>query len=163
MQKITIGSMVGLGAVLLALGACHNRPGTRSAADDHDGDQDEHSDEHRAHHREHDRDHHDGDRPQLGAGLSTGSAVRAIANARCDREQRCGNIGADKDFSSMNACEDKIRADWADDLNKYECPKGTVKAALDACLTEIRGEECGRPFQALSRMMKCSASDICDD
>jgi hypothetical protein len=61
----------------------------------------------------------------------------------------------------VGACEEKIRADWAGDLNKYECPGGTVKAELDECLADVRSEDCGNPFDTLSRIAQCDASDIC--
>lgn len=150
MKNVTVGSMLGLGALLVTLGACHNRPGARHEhAVDRDHDHDEHHDE-----------HHD---PELGSGMSTKHAVSAIAKARCEREARCENIGADKSYTSVGACEEKIRADWAGDLNKYECPGGTVKAELDECLADVRSEDCGNPFDTLSRIAQCNASDICQD
>ena len=152
MQKLTIGSALGLGAVLVTLGACHNRPGARHAHEGHHGDRDADHDEHGDERKS----------PELGSGISTSHAVHAIAKARCEREQRCGNIGGDKTYASTGACEDKIKADWAGDLNKYECPKGIVKAELDQCLTEVRGEECSHPFDTLSRLVQCNSSDICD-
>jgi hypothetical protein len=147
MHKVTSLS----GAILIAgltLGACHHHRGAHHGrVADHDGDHDEHVDEHRD--------------PELGSGMSTNSAVNAIARARCERERRCENVGADKSYASMGACEQKIRADWAPDLNKYECPRGTVKAELEECLNSVRAEDCGNPFDTLSRMAQCDAADIC--
>ncbi|MDB4975622.1 MAG: hypothetical protein JWN48_3963 [Myxococcaceae bacterium] len=155
MQNVTVWSMTGLSAaVLLTMGACHNRPGARHG---HTGDLDRDRD-----HDEHGDERHEG-HSELGAGVKANHAVHAIAKARCEREEHCGNIGAGKSYTSMGACEEKIRADWAGDLNKYECPKGTNKEALDKCLGDVRTEECGNPFDTLSRVVSCSASDICDD
>lgn len=149
LQKMTMGSMIGLGAIVVTLGACHHHRGARHG--EHRGDLDRDHDEHTGEHAN----------PELGSGLSTSHAVSAIAKARCEREKTCGNIGADKSYASTDACEDKIRADWAGDLNKYECPKGIVKVELDQCLTDVRGESCGNPFDTLARIANCNASDIC--
>jgi len=149
MQNVTVWSMAGMSAVLLTMGACHNRPGARNARGDLDRDHDEHGDE-----------RHEG--ADLGSGMKAHHALHQISRARCEREEHCGNIGGGKDYASMGACEEKIRADWSGDLNKYECPHGIVKSALDKCLADVRTEECGNPFDTLSRVVSCNASDICD-
>lgn len=90
------------------------------------------------------------------------AAVTSITNARCDREQRCGNIGPDAKFDSRNACVARIREDWADQLNASECPHGVRKVELDECLQDIRTEECGDPFDTLARTFSCGRSEICE-
>lgn len=133
------------GAVVL--GACHHQRGAREG----DGD------------REHDEHSEEGSSPELGSGMSTHFAVRSIAKARCDREERCSNIGADKSYASVDACETKIRAEWADDLNKYECPKGVDQTELDQCLNDIRAEDCNSPFDTLARVAECTSNQICEE
>lgn len=91
----------------------------------------------------------------------TRSAVRDIANARCDREERCENIGADRKFATRDICEQSIKNDWADDLNGFDCPNGVVDVELEECLVAVRGEDCGSAFDALDRITSCTASDIC--
>lgn len=159
MRNATVWTMAGLSAVL-ALGACHNRPGTRHGDGDLDRDHDERG-------RDHDErgDEHVGRgdaRPAGPEGVKAHKAVHAIAKARCDREQRCDNIGADKKFASEAACEESIRADWAD-LNKYECPRGIDQPALDQCLTDVRSEDCNSPLDTLARLTNCNVADICED
>jgi hypothetical protein len=147
---------LGVGSSLMGLACHHNQPKARHV-EDADRDHDERHDERVA------DDRHDERSPALGSGISSSLAVRSIANARCDREQRCGNVGPDQDYSSSDNCEEKIKADWNEDLNKYECPNGIVQAELDECLTDIKKEDCGNPFDSLARVMSCTASDICDD
>ena len=96
-----------------------------------------------------------------GASGETRSASQHIANARCDRERGCSNIGADKKYASDDVCTDMIRSEWANDLNAYECPKGIVQKELDECLAAIRAEDCGSPFDTLSRISECRAGQIC--
>ena len=89
------------------------------------------------------------------------SAVSAITAARCEREQKCNNIGADKKFKTTGDCVNTIRNNWKDDLNARECPGGVVQKELDECLDAIRKEDCNNPFDTLSRVMACRESDIC--
>ena len=91
------------------------------------------------------------------------AAVRAIATARCEREERCNNLGADAKYPSKEDCLDRVRADWANELSVYECPNGLVTAELNECLDDIRNEDCGNPFDTLARTMSCSKSEICAD
>ncbi|MFT3923605.1 MAG: DUF6184 family natural product biosynthesis lipoprotein [Myxococcales bacterium] len=164
MQK-TMAWTIGVGVVVVGLAAAgcrHGHPQSRHAGDS-DADHDEHHDErHEPQRAEH---HHDEPRrePALGSGISNSLAVRSIADARCEREARCGNIGADQDYADKDICEEKIRAEWNDDLNKYECPNGVVQAELDECLRDIKQEDCGNPFDSLARMISCNSGDICDD
>lgn len=94
---------------------------------------------------------------------ATRSAAESIALSRCQREQTCGNVGADKKYSSASDCLARVRNDWKDDLNARECPGGVNQAQLDECLSKIRGEECGSPFDTLSRVTECTAGQICVD
>jgi hypothetical protein len=90
------------------------------------------------------------------------SAAESIAQSRCEREQRCDNIGGDKKFSSVDDCLSRVRTDWKDDLNARECPGGVNRAQLDECLSEIRSEECSSPFDTLERVAACTAGQICE-
>ncbi|HMJ11018.1 MAG TPA: DUF6184 family natural product biosynthesis lipoprotein [Polyangiaceae bacterium] len=90
-----------------------------------------------------------------------GSAVASITQARCQREQRCENIGADKKYESMAKCVSEIRETWKDELNTRECRGGIVKKELDECLEEVRNENCNNPFDTLNRVLACREGDIC--
>jgi hypothetical protein len=92
-----------------------------------------------------------------------GSAVESIAEARCARESRCDNIGGDKKYSSMEDCVARIREDWKDDLDARACPSGVNDTQLNQCLSEVRSEECGSPFDTLERVAACTAGQICKD
>jgi hypothetical protein len=89
------------------------------------------------------------------------ATVKQIADARCAREQKCGNIGTDEDYASAEACRQKITADWAEEVNAYECSGGVVQKELDECLEEIKNEDCASPFDTLGRVVACRSSDIC--
>ena len=91
----------------------------------------------------------------------TAASVKAITEARCMREQKCGNIGPDQDYASTSVCQAKISADWRDELNAYDCPGGVVAKELSECLAEIKNEDCASPFDTLGRVVACRSSDLC--
>lgn len=91
----------------------------------------------------------------------TRSAAEQIAQARCQREQQCGNIGTDKTFSSSQDCLARIQNDWKEDLNARACPGGINQQELDECLTQVREEACANPFDTLARITECTSRQIC--
>jgi hypothetical protein len=91
----------------------------------------------------------------------TRSAAEQISRARCEREQQCGNIGADQTFSSAQDCLVRIQNDWKGDLDSRQCPGGINQQELDECMSEIRSEDCGNPFDTLARITECTKSQIC--
>ena len=94
---------------------------------------------------------------------SEAAAPKAIADARCERELRCENVGAGRKYSTMDDCRKTVQADWQGDLSARECPKGIDNTALSQCLEAIRTEDCGSPFDSLERVVECNAGDICQD
>jgi hypothetical protein len=90
-------------------------------------------------------------------------AAESIADARCAREQKCNNIGADRKYSSMSDCLTRVRNDWKDDLNARECPAGADQKELNECLAEIRNEDCNDPLDSLGRIAACTAAQICEE
>lgn len=153
-MRASLGWVFAMGLLVSAPG-CNKQARHRTVDDgrqgvarqDHDGDGDI---------DERDRD------PRSDDGSSR-SAVRAIASARCEREARCKNLGVDAKYPSKAACVDSVRADWAKELNAYECPGGLNRAELNECLEDIRSEDCGSPFDTLARTLSCSKTEICAD
>jgi hypothetical protein len=91
----------------------------------------------------------------------TRSAAEQIAQARCEREQQCGNVGSDKTFSSAQDCLVRIQSDWKDDLNARECPGGINQHELNECMAQVRAEACSNPFDTLARITQCTSGQIC--
>lgn len=91
----------------------------------------------------------------------TRTAAEQIAQARCEREQQCGNVGKDQSFSSSQDCLARIRNDWKDELNARECPGGINERELEECLTQVRAEACSSPFDTLARISECTSAQIC--
>ena len=91
----------------------------------------------------------------------TRSAAEQIADARCQRERQCGNIGPDKSFSSQQDCLARIQNDWKADLNARQCPGGINQHELNECLEQVRTEACANPFYTLARVTECTSRQIC--
>jgi hypothetical protein len=90
-------------------------------------------------------------------------SILALAASRCDREERCGNVGPNGSYTSRQDCLTRIERDTRDDLNVQECPGGIDYNRLDQCLTEIRQEECGHVLDKLERVAECRSGALCLD
>ncbi|WP_438020407.1 DUF6184 family natural product biosynthesis lipoprotein [Sorangium sp. So ce315] len=99
--------------------------------------------------------------PRVEARVATVNAVDSIVQARCDREARCNNVGAGREYASNDACAARVRAEWRDELNVADCPGGVDAKELNECLEEIRNDDCGNPFDTLGRIVACRSSDLC--
>jgi hypothetical protein len=97
------------------------------------------------------------------ARTSTALAISSVATARCDRELRCKNIGANQKYLSTDECVTKLQNDKRVDINPQECPGGVNDKELASCLKSIRDEDCGNPLDSLSRLTACRASALCMD
>jgi hypothetical protein len=96
-----------------------------------------------------------------GGPLAINAAVDQIASARCAREMKCGNVGADKKYADQNACTTELKKEFGDDLNANDCPAGVDQKELGECLAEIKNEDCGNPLDTISRLAACRTSDMC--
>lgn len=90
-------------------------------------------------------------------------SISALAATRCDREQTCGNVGANGDYTSREDCVLRMERDARDDLDAEECPGGIDRAELDECLTQIRTEDCGHVLDHIERVTQCRSGSLCLD
>src|SRR5512139_2832275 len=96
------------------------------------------------------------------AGRSTNAdAINRIAEARCEREQRCNNVGSDRKYKDGSECRSKMQADLSDDLSSDECRGGIDGKELNECLAEIREYDCNNPLDRLETAAACRESDLC--
>jgi hypothetical protein len=89
------------------------------------------------------------------------TAAQTLAVARCDREEKCNNVGDGKEFTSLNACVDELRDKSKNDLRTAACRGGVDDAQLDKCVAEIRGERCGNALDTITRLTSCRSSALC--
>jgi len=87
-------------------------------------------------------------------------AMDAIANARCNREQRCGNIGPDKQYSSREHCMTAALSDLRESL--ADCQAGVDENDVRQCAGEIETQGCSGPFEGLETFIACKTDDLCE-
>jgi Family of unknown function (DUF6184) len=87
--------------------------------------------------------------------------VERLAGARCNREQRCNDIGPDSAYATRQVCLQDIRGNISDDLNSFRCMSGVRGERLDGCAAALEREKCGPPFVTLARYGKCRAAATC--
>jgi hypothetical protein len=94
-------------------------------------------------------------------------AVDAIANARCDYELRCNNIGEARDFNNREHCMDAARNDATQELTEDpDCRRGIKPEDLNECTSQLRERSCGTVmgvFDKLSTVVSCRSAELCMD
>jgi len=101
------------------------------------------------------------DRAVPTAAAQNQSAVESITAARCDREQRCNQIGSGKKYESRSSCVASVRADWQGELSSLECPRGIEQGKLDTCIDKLRTDGCANPVESLGRVAACRQAELC--
>ena len=96
--------------------------------------------------------------PQKGA---DNAVVDQLAQARCDQEQGCNNIGPGAQSATRSVCTETIHGSTANALPAYNGPRGLRQDGVDRCMAAIKSEECNHPFDTLTRFDKCRTGAIC--
>lgn len=96
-----------------------------------------------------------------GPNVTLPEAAQGIAQARCEREARCDDIGPGKRHASPTACYNDVINNRADDLTGQSCPGGVENQHFARCLNSIRNEGCGRPLDTISRIANCRTGELC--
>jgi hypothetical protein len=100
--------------------------------------------------------------PAAGMVLSSTQAASVLAEARCDREARCNNIGPAAQYTTRDQCLFVMYDDSQRNLSG--CRYGVKERELHGCVNEIRQQVCGPivgPFEWFSRLIACRAAQIC--
>jgi hypothetical protein len=90
------------------------------------------------------------------------AAIEAVADVRCERAQRCKDIGPGLEYASRNECVLSTRAEWSEELIRLDCELGVREGVLNACLRELSEAGCGdeeasgacRPLAICDRLPK---------
>lgn len=89
------------------------------------------------------------------------SSIDAIADAECQREAACGNVGPDKRFMDRITCVAEMRRDAKSTVHERNCANGVEQARLNACLSAARNETCANPFNTLTTYVPCKSETLC--
>ena len=98
--------------------------------------------------------------PAAGTVAAVDNATNEVADARCDREQRCNEIGESKKYSTREHCLTVMRKEATDDFS--DCKKGVDQEDLRECLTEIANQDCSGLFSGFDEYVSCGMDDLCD-
>jgi hypothetical protein len=106
--------------------------------------------------------------PQNSETVLTGARIESrdyvagrLADARCERESTCMDIGPGKRFSSQQVCLSALRTDSLGHLARTDCPNGTDPRGLEKCLGAIRGEVCPHAMDQVDHLAACRAESLC--
>lgn len=96
-----------------------------------------------------------------GGPIGLDTARGEYAAARCDREERCNNVGAGRTHSSRSECLTDARNDRRDSWDSAECRQGINSARLSDCLAAVRSQNCNNPMDDLTRLATCRSGEVC--
>jgi hypothetical protein len=99
--------------------------------------------------------------PAAGTVQAVDNATMEVANARCDREQRCNEIGESKKYSTREHCLTVMKKEATDDFS--DCRTGVDQEDLRECLTEIANQDCSGLFSGFDEFVSCGMDDLCND
>jgi uncharacterized protein DUF6184 len=87
-------------------------------------------------------------------------AVDSLADAQCNRAERCKEIGPKKDYGSRDQCLTQMRHEAQKSIGK--CNKGIDRDDLAQCVGQIQSEGCGSvSFEGLTTWIACDTDDLC--
>ncbi|MFI5302308.1 MAG: DUF6184 family natural product biosynthesis lipoprotein [Polyangiales bacterium] len=95
------------------------------------------------------------------ASAHTARAIDEIAAARCQREARCDNVGANRHYVGNDACFTQLKGEGMNELTASACPHGLDGSQLNKCLADIRAEHCENLLDTIGRLSSCSTSSLC--
>jgi hypothetical protein len=98
--------------------------------------------------------------PAAGTVQAVDRAADDLADARCDREQRCMEIGPEKKYSNRDHCLSVMRKEARESLG--ECHRGVDEGDVRQCLATIKDEDCGASLGSLSELKQCGMDDMCE-
>lgn len=95
----------------------------------------------------------------VGGGPSSASHAMDLAiHKRCEREQRCDNVGDQRPYASMDDCIANVAIMHADDFAGLQCEGSVRNDALSDCIQEIERDTCTPG----ARFASCRSIGLCN-
>lgn len=88
---------------------------------------------------------------------------KLIANARCEREVLCNNVGGEGKYVTQEDCVVSLEPATRSELDARNCPKGTSEVELKECTDEIKEVGCDQAIPSIETISECSNDEICAD
>ena len=102
-------------------------------------------------------------RPASATFLSNDCAVQNLADANCNRELGCGNIGPGRRYETQALCLGTFEREKYEELGFRECLLGVDYLQLDACAQQITAADCRLPLDTLEPLDACGSRELCRD
>jgi hypothetical protein len=88
-------------------------------------------------------------------------ALLSVAAARCDRAERCLQVGPNHRYDTRSDCLMAVRAVENDEINLNACSGGIDQRELNECVAAIKGSECDPSLDSLRQSNACRESELC--
>jgi uncharacterized protein DUF6184 len=88
-------------------------------------------------------------------------AAMRLANARCERDLECDDIGPGKRFADRDTCTRELGNEARIKLRAHDCPSGIDDQRLATCLNRVRAERCEFALDTIERLDACRSSELC--
>ena len=102
-------------------------------------------------------------RPASSTVVANDRAVEKMANANCERELACGNVGLSRRYETPEMCVGTFEREKYSELGFGKCLLGVDYIQLDLCIREIKSEDCGSALYTLDALGACRSSKLCRD
>jgi hypothetical protein len=106
-------------------------------------------------------------RPTTQAGISgvadNDKSSKLIAMVRCEREQRCNNVGEEGQYVTQEDCVVSLEPDTRGELDSRVCPSGIQAVELDECVEQIRNADCSSQLPDIELVAECRNEELCVD
>ncbi len=99
------------------------------------------------------------DQSQPGMASSSHDQALQLAQARCRRESRCNQVGANSKYATQQECEQTLMADNHKTLDA--CANGMNQANMTECTAAIDSAGCDYAMDRLSDYRECRSESMC--
>jgi len=102
-------------------------------------------------------------RPASSTVVANDRAVEKMANANCERELACENVGLGRRYETPAMCVGTFEREKYSELGFGKCLLGVDYVQLDLCIREIKDADCGSALYTLDALGACHSSKLCRD
>ncbi len=88
-------------------------------------------------------------------------AADELARARCERAQRCNEVGPTSKYETLQDCQQTMLVDTQEELG--DCHQGVDRGDFNQCLATVREQDCRGAMDSLRESKACSSDDLCAD
>lgn len=87
-------------------------------------------------------------------------AIQQLANARCNRNERCNLIGPGKLHADRGSCDRTVQRETASDFRSADC-KGVKLGPLNECANDVTKLACSLDKPTVMMVTSCNGGELC--